>query len=323
MQGFSPKIIKVAISLSLLTASLYFVDFNELLIQAKSLSPVSLFIIFSIYCLGQVLSSVKWWIILGGSGNPEVKFTKALKAYFAGIFVNVLGLGTAGGDITRSVMIGIPKTDAIMTVALDRIHGLMVLLSIGVTSYYLFTGDVATLTSTRLDFLPYFMKLATAGIAVALAVLFLNQRFGLTFASFSKKLRLHEKVSLIASQLDKVIGIVSYKNPAFFLITLISALFHLSQISLYYYIFLQFGVGVSLPLLLVAIPFINIVSTLPISWQGLGVREEAVKFVFVPMFMNDEQAIIIGAVWLLAMTTSAVLGGAFAFGSSSLRSNRE
>ena len=71
------------------------------------------------------------------------------------------------------------------------------------------------------------------------------------------------------------------------------------------------GVGASIPWksLLVVIPFVNLVSTLPISWQGIGVRENAYVFFLAPAYLSREQALAFGALWLLAVTTASAVGG--------------
>ena len=74
---------------------------------------------------------------------------------------------------------------------------------------------------------------------------------------------------------------------------------------------MAYGLGVSIPwsVLLVVVPFVNIVSSLPISWMGLGVRENAYIFFLTPLFLSSEQAIAFGALWLLAVTVTSGIGG--------------
>lgn len=58
----------------------------------------------------------------------------------------------------------------------------------------------------------------------------------------------------------------------------------------------------------VAIPFVNILGSLPISWQGLGVRETAYIF-FLSSYLSNEQAVAFGAMWFLGVTVSSAIGG--------------
>jgi uncharacterized membrane protein YbhN (UPF0104 family) len=86
-------------------------------------------------------------------------------------------------------------------------------------------------------------------------------------------------------------------------------MFHLLQISLHIVMAKAVGVEVPLPLLLVTVPFINILATLPVSWNGLGVRERAYVFFLVPSVLQPEHAVAFGAMWLLAVTVCSAIGG--------------
>jgi len=74
-----------------------------------------------------------------------------------------------------------------------------------------------------------------------------------------------------------------------------------------------FGIQISWAYLFIIIPFVSILTTLPISWNGLGVRENAYVFFLAPLILTAEQAIAFGAMWLLAVTVASVLGGITAF----------
>ena len=92
-------------------------------------------------------------------------------------------------------------------------------------------------------------------------------------------------------------------------ISVLSVLFHLSQIALHG--FILYGLGISIPfaVLLATVPFVNILATLPFSWNGLGVRENSYVFFLAPTFMTAEQCVALGAIWLFTMTCSSLIGG--------------
>jgi hypothetical protein len=75
-----------------------------------------------------------------------------------------------------------------------------------------------------------------------------------------------------------------------------------------------FGIHVPWQTLLNTIPVVvNILSTLPISWNGLGVRESGYVFFLRPLILSHEQAIAFGAMWLLATTASSAIRGLISF----------
>jgi hypothetical protein len=61
-------------------------------------------------------------------------------------------------------------------------------------------------------------------------------------------------------------------------VSAISLLFHLLQISTHQIMAYGFGIHIPWQTLLITIPVVNIASTLPISWNGLGVRENGYGF---------------------------------------------
>jgi uncharacterized membrane protein YbhN (UPF0104 family) len=91
-------------------------------------------------------------------------------------------------------------------------------------------------------------------------------------------------------------------------ISLISLVFHLLQIGLHQVMAAGFGIQIPWAVLLLTIPVINILSSLPISWNGLGVRENGYLFFLAPQFVSREHAIAFGAMWLLAMAISSAIG---------------
>lgn len=117
--------------------------------------------------------------------------------------------------------------------------------------------------------------------------------------------RLQRKFVRIASVFPKEISMLLF-------VTGLSILFHLFQIGLHR--LMGYGVGVTIPFatLLFVVPFVNIVSSLPISWQGLGVRETAYIFFLYPHVLTREQAVAFGLIWLLALTCVSAVGAILA-----------
>jgi hypothetical protein len=64
---------------------------------------------------------------------------------------------------------------------------------------------------------------------------------------------------------------------------------------------------------------VNIASSLPISWQGLGVREYAYNKFLVPAFLSTEQVVIFGALWLCSIMALSAIGGVVALLSDDLK----
>jgi uncharacterized membrane protein YbhN (UPF0104 family) len=297
----SKSTIKILVSAVMLVLVLYSVDLKQLIanFQQASFLPVALFIIG--YGLSQVISAVRWWIVARGAGI-DCLLPRAISASFVGMYINVFGLGTLGGDLARALLLTNNATErqtSFATVVADRSFGLATLGLIGVVSSLFVFSDK--------------LSVGLKGVSIALIIVVSLGWF------------------IVPTLLNKFLGnsrwggfierfLRGFPRKARVLIPMAVAAitFHFTQIALFK--LLAFGIGVHIPFsyLLVTIPFANILSTLPLSWMGLGVRENVYVFFFVPLFLTAEQAVLCGALWLLAMTVTSAVGGIVAVASNSL-----
>jgi glycosyltransferase 2 family protein len=286
-------LIKIFISLAMLILALRLVDINELKQSVLSIPLPSLGVVVVIFFFGQLLSSYKWWL-LARSGSIEVPWLLAVRAYFLGMAVNCFGLGTVGGDLARALVLGSKSKQnptALASVFADRVHGITVLAAIGIVSM-VFSGRQHIGSE-------YLVLLPVCIIAVVMAWYFGPS---IALAVLPKGGALHRNMEQIAQVFPRDPATISY-------ISLISLVFHLLQIGLHQVMAAGFGIQIPWPVLLVTIPVINILSSLPISWNGLGVRENGYVFFLAPLLLSREHAIAFGVMWLLATAISSAIGG--------------
>ena len=262
--------------------------------QTLSLASVwNVVLVVILYASGQFLSSYKWWII-ARSGGVTAPYSTALKSYFIGMFVNCFGFGTLGGDLARGVLIAEDKpikTSAIASVFADRAHGLATLAMIGAISVGLFG---------RMTLEPFYVLILVLFGTGIFGGWFLAPKLIKTFLPENHKWR---------KKIDPVLSVFPHQISTVVYITVVSSAFHILQICLHKYMGLSLGVDIPWSYLFVAIPFVNILSTLPISWNGLGVRENAYVFFLSPAVVSKEQALGFGAMWILAVTFCSAVGG--------------
>jgi uncharacterized membrane protein YbhN (UPF0104 family) len=300
------SLVKLALSFLMVGIVLYSVNFANLYTTFLTMSPITVALVVTGYTLGQLLSSFKWWTI-AYSGGIKTPYPKALKAYFIGMFLNCFSFGMLGGDAARGILVaqGQPKkTEGIASVAADRIHGLIVLSCIAlVTSAIMGRDRVAP------DLIQLLLLLVIGCTAGWLIGPWLLPR--LPFL----------KNSRIGNKLQQVMAIFPRDPKTLLIITGISVVFHLTQISLHAVMAAGMGIHIPFTTLLLVIPFVNIVCSLPISWNGLGVREQAYTYFLMttPAIVSYEQAVAFGAIWLLAVTVSSAIGGIVAIMSGDLR----
>ena len=290
---FSKRHAKIIFSILLLILVARSLDGARLLEVMRSIPGWTVLLLCAGYFVGQTLSSLKWWL-LARNCTLQVSFPETFRIYFTSMFVNLAGIGTIGGDVLRGALIGSSQAKPAVgfaTVVADRAHGLAVLAAIGTACVGLFSSNLLP---------PHFSSALFAMSIAIMAGWFIAPRAIVHFVPVGSSFR--PKAVEIARAFPT-------EPRAIGLITAISVIFHLLQISLHLCIAKGLGIEVSLFTLLTIVPFVNIVSSLPISWQGLGVRENAYRFFFVPAICSAEQAVAFGALWLLAITISALIGG--------------
>ncbi len=269
------------------------INFSKLLDTLSHLDLYTVLLAITLYALGQLLSAWKWNSLLSSVGLSR-SYHEALRAYFFGMFVNTVGLGTVGGDFARAVMAKAgsgKRAAALASVLADRIHGMTVLFAIGIIAVNFIRPSL---------FGAYFEYLSWPILAALLVGWWYGPRIiHLVFRSDSRWAQAIRRVESAFTRSPKTL----------LQITSISTLFHFSQIFIHYLLVKELGANLSLAFLFASIPFVNIASSLPISIGGLGVREAMYVFVFSSMDVPNEVAVALGALWFSVVTVVSLLGG--------------
>ncbi|OVE80432.1 hypothetical protein BVY02_00170 [bacterium J17] len=269
------------------------VDSKNLLFTLRAISLQGILLIALLYTFGQVISAIKWRIFVQEVGIYR-GISQTLKAYFLGMFVNTFGLGTVGGDLARSIALKPSKGErggALATVVADRVHGLAVLLTIGALG--IITVQPAVLG-------PYAVILACAAV-VSLAFAWVwGPKLLVKIFPLEHK---HGRSAVLAAEA------FPRKIKPFLKATLISVFFHFIQISMNYVIARELGAPLSLAYLIATVPLVNAASSLPLSINGLGIRDAMYLFLFMPVGVSREAAVSFGVIWIVTVTLVSAVGG--------------
>jgi len=288
-------LLRIAISLGLLYVAYRAVNISELLSALKAFPLSTFLLIVSLYGVGQIISSLKWTVFIKNVGI-ERSFSQVLYAYCSAMFFNTFGLGTVGGDVARALLIkpgAGQRAGALATVVADRIHGLAVLLTI---------GAIAVIVVKPAILQPYGVPVALLLVLAIACGWFLGPK--ILVRIFPATHRFGHAARMTANAFPNKLG-------PFLSVTCISAIFHIFQIWMHWLIAKALGTAgaLSFAYLLATVPFVNAASSLPISVQGLGVREAMYVMLFAPVGVSKELAVAIGAIWLLAVTVVSAFGG--------------
>lgn len=251
--------------------------------------------VVALYVLGQAMCAYRWQL-LAAILKVHGRYTDFLAYTFLGMFTNLFVPGLLAGDAARSVYLGRPRGrmgEAIASVVTDRGVGLIGL-------FWL-----AAFAAIFLNFAPLPSSITMPTVAVG----------AITLAGFLAAPLVARMIHLMPRPLRRAGGIVApyLHHPAALIPSIILSI--VLQITLAAGVYLlAVGLGMTAPfsLFVLCIPIANVFASLPVTMNGLGIRESAYLVLFGTAGMRKEDAIALGLLWF-AVTVVGGSTGAVAF----------
>jgi uncharacterized protein (TIRG00374 family) len=268
-----------------------------------SIDPGMLLLSFALMGGTLALGVIRWRMVLRVQGLP-LSFSRAAEIALVAHFFNSFLLGTAGGDVMKAYYAAREthhkKTEAVVTVFVDRLVGLWVMLLFAaimmIPNQALFRGP----------------GVRTAGaiiLAMALGgtlVVFLAFRGGVSraWSGAHSWLRRLPKGEWLERSLESC---RKFGREPGFVTRAVALSMLLNAVCVLQFLVVARGLGVSIPslVLFMIVPMIIAISALPISPSGLGVREN----LFVHMLALP--AIGVHATQALSLSLLAFAGSLF------------
>ena len=248
-----------------------------------------------LYVAGQAMCAYRWQL-LAALLKVHGRYSEFLAYLFVGIFTNLFVPGLLAGDAARSVYLGRRHSrmgEAIASVVADRGVGLIGL-------FWL-----AAFAAIFLNFAPIPSSVVTPTVivgAIALA--------GFLAAPLAARL-----IHLMPRPIRRAGGIVApyLHHPAALIPAIALSIVLQITLALGQYI-LAVGLGLTVPLSLfiLCVPIANVFASLPLTLNGLGIRESAYLLLFGMAGVRKEDAIALGLLWF-AVTLVGGMTGSIAF----------
>ena len=245
---------------------------------------------------GSLLLSAYRWKLLAAMLNLRGPLSEFIRYYFVGVFTNLFVPGLIAGDATRGFYLGRryhKMGEAIVSAMADRGYGLLALFWFAAVNSLLLNRG--TLPSKVVD--PT-LTIGAVTFAGYLASPLIARMIHLTPRPVRRAL------GLIAPYLHRPISVL----PAIALSVALQASLAIAQ-----YV-LALGIGLHAPLadFMLIVPIANVFAAIPITFNGLGVRETAYLILFGMAGLSRDDAIALGLLWFAA-TMIAGMTGAIAF----------
>jgi uncharacterized protein (TIRG00374 family) len=287
-------LVRIGVSVLVLSVTLWLLPTEEVWGAVKRLPGHVWIFCLLVFLLGHVASAFKWRLLISEHG--EVPATRALRAHFAGLVANLCLPGAAGGDVVRAGLVIRSATDkakvAVGSLS-DRIVDTLSVFTLACVGGALATGGTGT---------------AEVLVRMALALLFV---VGGGFLGIVVVLRLPWKgrVRRLLDKLRSALTQMAGRYRALFACFVLSLTIQSVFVGLNVLLAEESGVSAPTAAWFFAWSASKLISVLPISVGGLGVREASLAALLSPFGASPARVVAVGLLWQSILVTSGLLGG--------------
>lgn len=295
------NILKIIISIGLLAFIFSTLDMTAFIQTVSQANPWWLLAALAMMMLGVVIRAWRWQILLNAIA-VHVPLTELTNIYFIGFLFNNLLPSGLGGDAMRMVELSQHSeraSDAVTSVVVDRFLGLSALQAIALMALIADWGAIPVEVA-------YFTVVIFLG-GLVIGYLLINRTL---YTLLRLRLGLFRRLTDI-----KLIGNIAesfqrYPLGALGRAYLVAFLFNISLIAMNVCIGLGLGAQAGLAHYAVFVPITSLVLLLPISFAGLGVREEAYRRLFSQVGVPSEIAVAMSLlVYVIGNICTGLIGG--------------
>ncbi len=285
------NLIRIGISAGLLIWLFSRFDLKGVLTYFENLQ-ISIWVIACLMSLvAQVLSSMRWWILSNTFSFPG-RWSTYLGFYFVGMFFNLFLPTGIGGDLFKIHFLSREKGRrflAAFTVVGDRLFGLITMLFMGAAAVKIWPD---LLPEPFRDFL-YISALII--LAALLGLPFFQRVIKGILPGFSRHL---EGLLILWQRPQRLFAVLGLS-------------FCLQALGMGAIALLGAGIGIKLPLsfYFASLPLVFIITLIPISFNGIGVREGAFIYFFGLKGVEPEPALGLGLLFFSVQVALSLLGG--------------
>lgn len=287
-------LLKWIITIGLLAITSQMVHLETVMQTLLSASAGAIVTAIAIQTLSTFLAAYRWSLIMDSLQFHE-SYRVYLASYYKGAFFNQALPGSIGGDAVRVLefgSMGYRKKEAFYGIFIDRIVGLvgLLLLNLGANLY-----SGALLPSWLFGLIN---MIALGGIA-GFALLIVLHKF-----SFLSAYRITNLLSELSSRFRQV-----YRGKKAILTQLtLSVIIHFLSIVALYEIARSVGMGLSIELFFVAVPPVFLLTIVPISLAGWGVRESAMIGIFMLIGASKETILSVSILYGIMLIIASLPG---------------
>jgi uncharacterized protein (TIRG00374 family) len=298
---FLLNLLKILVSLSLLIFIFSSLDRQAFFGIVGQAHPVWLIAALATTLGGVLIRAFRWQILLKAI-QVEVPLGELTAIYFIGFLFNNLLPSGLGGDAIR--MLELSKhtergSDAVTSVVVDRFLGLSSLQAIALAALLFDWRAIPAAVA-------YFTVVILA-VSLTFGYLLINRRL---YLLLRRRVGLFRRLTGVKKISNLFESFQRYPLPALGKAYLVALLFNLSLIAMNIFLGLAVGAKASLAQYAVFVPVTSLVLLIPISFAGLGVREETYRQLFGQIGVPNEIAVAMSLlVYVFGNIFTGLIGG--------------
>lgn len=295
-------LVRVLVGVGLIVFLFWALDIREIFKNIRGIQPVYLFYAAIPYLLFIIVSAWRWQVLLDFK-EFRIPFARTLQIYFISLFFNNLLPTTVGGDMMRvAYTMKDRRADALATVLVDRILGFvgLFIFALGAVLYLL-------LKQNETEFLP-FMLVGLVVVIFITYVFFSEKAYGLFSPLIGKLkiLKLGERLNRLHEAGTDFGGAWGPISLCILQSVIVQAMLAIAP----FYVLLGMGnFEVGVIAFFIYVPIINVVSMIPVSLNGLGVRENFYVILFSRVGLDGELSLAMSLVSFFVIFVFSLVGG--------------
>lgn len=245
------------------------------------------------YGVSQILSAFRWHGLLR-AGGMEYPLTQVTRRYFEGVFFNLCLPTAIGGDVWKAYSLGGSAKRRLLvgaSVFVDRLFGLAALVFI-MSCAAMYRGTASPLVAV----------LGGAGLVSLIP-------FGLALLrALARRIAQVAPAGRLRANCEKIqtldTSLVSQGRA--FTLSLVIQLLNVATVGL---LCATTGVDVAWSHLCLVVPLTIMLTMLPLSIGGIGVREGGFAVLLSGAALSTEACVSLGFLWTVVMTITSLVGG--------------
>jgi glycosyltransferase 2 family protein len=286
-------LLRLAVTTGIVAYLLSILNLRDVLSTFRGVRAMPFAAVVGLYLAGQTLSAFKWALLGRAVGFAE-PLGDYVRFYFIGMFFNLFGPSTIGGDVVRALYLsqGRQRGLAFNSVVFDRVTGLVVLAAL---------AALALAAFPRWRF-PWPLTTAVMVVGIVLVLGWWTCPRLVRILPEGNALRRHVEQDLAPFWRDR--GLLLRVVAA-------SALFHLSQVCAQWVLARAVGTTIPFSYCLTFHPVLAILTALSLTLGGFGIREGGYVYFLRRVGIAAPVAVTMGLLGFAVILIGGLVGGLF------------